>query len=79
MGIWGAAQGIAFGLGGFSGTALVDVARLVLPSPEWAYGLVFALEAMLFLIAATIGLRIETPQAGQERMIGDGLAASMQS
>lgn len=79
MGIWGAAQGIAFGLGGFSGTALVDIARLVLPSPEWAYGLVFALEASLFLVAATIALRIDTPQAGQERMIGDGLAASMQS
>ena len=31
MGVWGAAQGVAFGAGGFLGTVAVDLARLVTP------------------------------------------------
>ena len=65
MGLWGAAQAIAFGLGGFMGTALVDVTRVVLGSPVLAYGTVFLLQALLFIIAAILGRRIEPANADQ--------------
>ena len=52
MGLWGAAQAIAFGLGGVSATALVDLGRALSASPLVAYALVFAAEAALFLYAA---------------------------
>ncbi len=58
MGLWGAAQAIAFGLGGFAGTVAVDVARLSGLDPASAYGTVFALEALVFAIAALIAMRI---------------------
>ena len=41
MGLWGAAQAIAFGFGGVIGTAAVDVARYGLGSPSAAYSLSF--------------------------------------
>ena len=49
MGLWGAAQAIAFGLGGFSGTVAADLARRLIGSPDIAYGSVFAAQAVLFL------------------------------
>ena len=52
MGLWGAAQAIAFGLGGFSGTVAVDVARHLMGAPDVAYGTVFAGQAVLFVISA---------------------------
>ncbi|MDF2231518.1 BCD family MFS transporter [Albimonas sp. CAU 1670] len=55
MGVWGAAQAVAAGVGGFAGAALVDLARLALPTPS-AYGLVFLLEAALFLVAARLAM-----------------------
>jgi MFS transporter, BCD family, chlorophyll transporter len=59
MGVWGAAQAIAFGLGGLAGTAAVDGARLALgASPSAAYGLVFAADALLFLWAAFLAVRV---------------------
>ena len=54
MGLWGAAQAIAFGVGGLIGTAASDLARLVFHSPGAAYGCVFALEGLMFLVAAGI-------------------------
>jgi BCD family chlorophyll transporter-like MFS transporter len=67
MGVWGAAQAIAFGLGGFLGTVAVDVVRFFTGSPLQAYVLVFAAEAILFiwsakLAAGVIGARC--PVAG---------------
>lgn len=58
MGLWGAAQAIAFGLGGFLGAAGSDVARHFVASAGHAYGIVFAAEALLFLIAARIAIGI---------------------
>ncbi len=52
MGLWGAAQAIAFGAGGLFGTSLSDLARLLIGRPDWAYAVVFAAEAGLFLLAA---------------------------
>ncbi len=54
MGLWGAAQAVAFALGGLGATALVDLARLAFDSVALAYGLVFAVEGSLFLIASRL-------------------------
>jgi BCD family chlorophyll transporter-like MFS transporter len=61
MGLWGAAQGVAFGLGGFLGTVGVDVLRALAAAPEVAYGAVFACEAMLFLVAASLAAGVTRP------------------
>ncbi|HRK19774.1 MAG TPA: BCD family MFS transporter [Hyphomicrobiaceae bacterium] len=58
MGLWGAAQGIAFGLGGFFGTVAVDLARLIVGSPKLAYIFVFTLQALLFLVSAALAARL---------------------
>jgi len=58
MGFWGAAQAMAYGLGGFLGAALSDVARAFLGSPAAGYILVFLLEAVLFVAAAGIVLSV---------------------
>lgn len=52
MGLWGAAQAIAFGIGGFAGTVALDLVRLLSGSQLTAFSMVFALEAALFLISA---------------------------
>ena len=58
MGLWGAAQAIAFALGGFLGTVVADLGRLAIGSAVPAYALVFALEALLFLLAARLAATI---------------------
>ncbi|MEM6665321.1 MAG: BCD family MFS transporter [Pseudomonadota bacterium] len=58
MGLWGAAQAVAFGLGGFMGTVAIDISRALLGSPETAYGLVFAGEGILFVVSAVLAARI---------------------
>ncbi|MGL5115501.1 MAG: BCD family MFS transporter [Beijerinckiaceae bacterium] len=66
MGVWGAAQAVAFGIGGFAGTVAADVARLLTGSALTAYASVFIAEAILFLVAAMLALgvsRLETPVA----------------
>ncbi len=52
MGLWGAAQAVAFGLGGFLGTLAIDVTRALINHPGLAYALVFFLEAGCFFVAA---------------------------
>jgi len=66
MGLWGAAQAIAFGLGGFLGTAAVDLARHVLSDPSVAYASVFLAEAILFLASAVLAARLTTNGATVE-------------
>ena len=62
MGLWGAAQGIAFGFGGLAGTAASDLARAWIGLPGGAYASVFAAEALLFLAAAGLAARIVVPR-----------------
>ena len=64
MGLWGAAQAIAFGLGGVLATILVDATRLLVGAPLAAYALVFLLEAVLFLVSAVMAGRIARPERG---------------
>jgi BCD family chlorophyll transporter-like MFS transporter len=54
MGLWGAAQAVAFALGGLVATIGSDLARHLLGTPAAAYATVFIGEAMLFLIAARL-------------------------
>ena len=61
MGLWGAAQALAFGLGGLAGAAASDVARWLIGSPGAAYASVFAVEALLFLVAARLATCIDKP------------------
>ena len=58
MGLWGAAQALAFGIGGLGGAAASDLARHVVGAPGPAYGLVFAGEALLFVVSARLACRI---------------------
>jgi BCD family chlorophyll transporter-like MFS transporter len=58
MGLFGASQAIAFGMGGFAGTVLADAARAAFGSPVIAYASVFALEALLFIVAAALASAI---------------------
>lgn len=57
MGLWGAAQAVAAGLGGVLGAGAVDLARHAMATPT-AFGLVFAVEACLFLLAAVMAAQI---------------------
>jgi BCD family chlorophyll transporter-like MFS transporter len=59
MGLWGASQAIAFAVGGLVGAAAVDVARQLVGAPVAAYGLVFALEALLFVVAARMAATLD--------------------
>jgi BCD family chlorophyll transporter-like MFS transporter len=63
MGLWGAAQAVAFGLGGFLGTVAVDLASHLVGSPVIAYGAVFATEAALFVVAAVLAVRVAMTSA----------------
>lgn len=67
MGLFGAAQAIAFGLGSFIGTAMVDIMRALTPRDEIAYGTVFAFEGLVFLIAALLALRLTSQNAAAVR------------
>ncbi len=81
MGMWGAAQAIAFGLGSFSGAALSDLAKWLLGSPSTAYGAVFALEALMFLLAAWLASQINQPIARRSAgspSFGDALVAPVE-
>ncbi len=63
LGVWGAAQAIAFGLGGLSGALGVDLLRAMGAGAESFAG-VFAVEAGLFLLAALLatGMRAGSPK-----------------
>ncbi|KAA5603209.1 BCD family MFS transporter [Blastochloris sulfoviridis] len=58
MGLWGASQALAFGLGGFVGTVAVDIVRYVVGDPVVAYTGVFATEALLFVVSAGLATQI---------------------
>ena len=70
MGLFGAAQAIAFGLGSFLGTA-ADVMRAVTTDDALAYGTVFAAEGLLFLLAAglALSLGLSADQADERELV----------
>jgi BCD family chlorophyll transporter-like MFS transporter len=68
MGLWGAAQAIAFGVGGLAGAVASDIARMLIGSTGAAYAAVFALEALLFIFAAVLASRIGQSGVGEFRI-----------
>ena len=58
MGVWGAAQAIAFGLGGLTGALGVDFARADGMGTAGAFRLIFACEAGLFALAALLAVSV---------------------
>jgi BCD family chlorophyll transporter-like MFS transporter len=76
MGLWGGAQAVAFGLGGFLGAAASDVARRLLESPGLAYGIVFIAEAGLFAGAAWLASRLDSTPAAQSPDRAPGVVRS---
>jgi BCD family chlorophyll transporter-like MFS transporter len=71
MGVWGAAQAIAFGLGGVLGTVALDLGRWLTTSDALAFATVFSIEASLFLISALVATRIGRRSAGQSARFPD--------
>ncbi len=75
MGVWGASQAIAFGLGGLLGAVGVDLARRTLGDDGSAFQLIFAIEAAAFVLAAILAVGAAarapartTPTAGEREM-----------
>ena len=66
MGVWGAAQAIAFGLGGIAGTLAVDLVRFLSGSVLYAYSLVFVAQAVLFASAAVLAAELSRRGAVQD-------------
>jgi BCD family chlorophyll transporter-like MFS transporter len=62
MGLWGAAQALAFGLGGLVGTGASDLAHWLLAGQRSAYASVFALQAVMFAVSAVVALRLAPPK-----------------
>lgn len=69
MGVFGAAQAIAFGLGAFLGTVAVDIARALTTSDALAYGSVFIAEGGVFVISALIALKITIREAPSPALV----------
>lgn len=59
VGLWGAAQAIAFGAGGLIGAVASDLTRRIIDDPGLAYGAVFFAEAGLFIVAAKLAMGID--------------------
>lgn len=57
LGVFGAAQALAYSVGTLSGAAGVDLARAVFDSPLRGYLVVFAVQAVLFAASALLALR----------------------
>lgn len=68
MGLWGASQAIAFGIGGFLGAAALDAMRALLSETATAFAFVFAVEGALFLLAAVLALRVGRSRADELRL-----------
>jgi MFS transporter, BCD family, chlorophyll transporter len=70
MGVWGAAQAIAFGTGGLLGAVIVDQLRALLGQDAAAFQWVFGVEAVMFIVAALFatGTSLTRPKQSQEAM-----------
>jgi BCD family chlorophyll transporter-like MFS transporter len=73
MGVWGAAQALAFGTGGLIGALATDAARALIGSDGPAFALTFGAEALLFLAAAQFALRLPASAASHPPLSGDHL------
>jgi BCD family chlorophyll transporter-like MFS transporter len=75
MGVWGAAQAIAFAIGGFAGAAGLDLMRHAISSTPMAFATVFGIEGLVFIGAALFATRLGRAQNAQS-ILPSGLAGS---
>ena len=74
MGVWGASQAIAFGLGGLIGAVGVDAGRRLMGADGPAFALIFGIEAGMFLLAALVALRAVAGRYGASNKLVAGAA-----
>ena len=72
MGLWGAAQAAAFGLGGLLGTAASDLAHALLGEQRTAYAAVFGMQALMFAVSAAVASRLRAGSAQRASLHFDG-------
>lgn len=72
MGLWGAAQAAAFGLGGLLGTAASDLAHALLGEQRTAYAAVFGLQALMFAVSAAVATRLRAGAAQRQSVRFEG-------
>jgi MFS transporter, BCD family, chlorophyll transporter len=72
MGVWGASQAIAFGLGGLIGAVGVDAGRAMMGADGPAFALIFGIEAAMFLLAALVALRAVAGRYGASNQMVAG-------
>lgn len=77
LGLWGAAQAIAFGLGGIGGSLAVDTARHLVEGTTTAYALVFLAEAAVFLAAAHVANTLEAGRGARTPAFARGFSRSL--
>lgn len=63
MGVWGAAQAVAFGLGGLLGTGVIDLMRFVVGSVPAAYAAAFIIQALFFVAASVLAATLSSDKA----------------
>jgi BCD family chlorophyll transporter-like MFS transporter len=73
MGVFGAAQAIAFAAGGFLGASGVDALRALLNNAATAFLCVFLAEAALFVAAAVLASRLELKSSRARPQISTAL------
>jgi BCD family chlorophyll transporter-like MFS transporter len=80
LGVFGAAQALAYAVGTLSGAAGVDVARAVFESPVRGYLAVFAVQSLLFGGSAWLALRSASSERATQvfQQRGEMLSAVMQ-
>ncbi|PVE08461.1 BCD family MFS transporter [Limnohabitans sp. Rim28] len=72
MGLWGAAQAAAFGLGGLLGTAASDLAHALLGEQRTAYAAVFGMQALMFAVSAAVAVRLRAGPVQRQSLRFDG-------
>jgi len=63
MGVWGAAQAVAFGLGGILGTGVIDLIRYFVGSTAVAYSTAFVIQACFFVVASYLAATLSSQNA----------------
>ncbi len=67
MGVWGASQAVAFGTGGLLGAVIVDQLRFIMGQDGIAFQWVFAIEAIMFVLAALVATGTSLTRPTQSR------------
>jgi MFS transporter, BCD family, chlorophyll transporter len=77
MGLWGAAQALAFCIGGIVGAGGVDVLRALLGQNGVSFAIIFMLQAVLFVAAAIIAMRLGLPDTPRQTSVPSAQGAAI--